>query len=72
MLEAMLITAGSSDVYTPDYSAITSSVTTAFANVTTNCMAIISAMIPYAVAIAGALIVIRVGIKAFRSIGGGR
>lgn len=62
----------SGGAYTPDYSAITAAVTAAFADVTTNCMSIISAMIPYAVAIAGALIVVRVGMRAFRSIGGGR
>lgn len=71
--QGMLIVAGTTGgTYTPDYSAITTAVTTAFSDVTTNCMSIISAMIPYAVAIAGALIVIKVGMKAFRSIGGGR
>lgn len=72
MLEGVILSVGTSGAYTPDYSAITTAVTTAFADVTTNCMSIISAMIPYAVGIAGALIVIRVGMKAFRSIGGGR
>lgn len=72
MVENVLLAVGTSGAYTPDYSAIVTAVTSAMANVTTNAMDAISAMIPYAVAIAGALIVIRVGMRAFRSIGGGR
>lgn len=72
MMQDLLLAVGTSGAYEPDYSAITTAVTSAFATVTTNCMNIISSMIPYAVGIAGALIVIRVGMRAFRSIGGGR
>lgn len=69
-MASLVLAVGTSGAYTPDYSAITTAVTSAFADVTTNCMSIISALVPYAVAIAGALVVIRVGMKAFRSISG--
>lgn len=72
MMGNLLLAVGESGAYVPDYSTIVTAVTSAMANVTTNAMNAISAMIPYAVGIAGALIVIRVGMKAFRSIGGGR
>lgn len=72
MFPDIILAVGTTGGYTPDYSAISTAVTSAFADVASNCMSMISSVVPYAVGIAGALIVIRIGMKAFRSIGGGR
>lgn len=47
-------------------SAITTAVTTALATVQSDALALIAAVLPYALAIMGAIVVVTIGIRAFK------
>lgn len=49
---------------------ITSAVTTALATVQSDALSLISSVLPYALAIIGAVIVVKVGLRVFRSVTG--
>lgn len=49
---------------------ITSAVTTALATVQTDALSLISSVLPYALAIIGAVIVVKIGLRVFRSVTG--
>ena len=53
-----------------DNSTITSTVGTALSGVQTDAMTMISTVLPYALGILGAFIVIKLGIKAFKQVSG--
>lgn len=62
-------TAGSSD-WSADYSGIVEATETGLQNVATNAMSLIGSLVPVAVGVAGAVIVVRLGMRVFRSITG--
>lgn len=49
---------------------ITSAVTTALATVQSDALSLISSVLPYALAIIGAVIVVKIGLRVFRSVTG--
>ena len=49
---------------------ITSAVTTALATVQSDALSLISSVLPFALAIIGAVIVVKVGLRVFRSVTG--
>lgn len=51
-------------------SSITSAVTTALATVQTDALGLIASVLPYALAIVGAVIVVMVGIRVFKRVAG--
>lgn len=51
-------------------SSITSAVTTALATVQSDAMSLIAGVLPYALAIVGAVLVVTIGIKVFKRISG--
>lgn len=57
--------------FTPDYSAISTAMQSGLESVASSAMTVISSLVPAAVAVAGAYVVIRVGMRAFRRISGG-
>ena len=54
----------------PATTGVTSAVTTALSTVSTDAMSMISSVLPYALAVAGAVIVIMLGVKVFKRITG--
>lgn len=53
-----------------DNSSVTTAVTTALSGVQTDVMSIIAAVLPYALAIVGAVLVVTIGVKVFKKISG--
>lgn len=56
--------------FAPDYSAISTAMQSGLESVASSAMTVISGLVPAAVAVAGAYIVIKVGMRAFKRITG--
>lgn len=54
----------------PPITDVTTAVTTGLATTATNAMSVISSVLPYALAIVGAVIVVGIGIKIFKRVSG--
>lgn len=54
----------------PPITDVTAAVTTGLSTTATNAMSVISSVLPYALAIVGAMIVVTIGIKVFKRISG--
>lgn len=55
---------------TSDYSAVTSAVSTGLQGVQTSAMTLIGTVIPYALTVMGAVLVVTIGIKVFKKVSG--